>query len=49
MIKRKSRISNVSDRGKAEKVENAPIRKPDMGSLQNVLMLSVRFVVVHEI
>ena len=49
MSKRKSRISNISDRGKVEKVENAPIRKPGIGSLQKVLMLLVRFVVVHEI
>ena len=49
MSKTKCSISNISDRGKVEKVENAPIRKPGIGSLQNVLMLLVRFVVVHEI
>ena len=33
--------------GKFKKYENVSIRKPDIGSLQKVLMLSVRFVVVH--
>lgn len=35
--------------GKFRKCENVPIRKPAVGSLQNVLVLSVGFVVVHEI